>query len=125
MSKFKASNGITVSSETQGITGFRRIKFETELGSATVEISGRAMAALIEALDFEREDEARKIPSTAEYITWCDPGDNGEERIAMRYGHHANRVWRMGMDTFDEDELVHDFIGDAPVTVLVVKAEEE
>jgi len=125
MSKFKASNGITVSSETQGITGLRRIKFETELSRETVAISGQAMAALIEALDFEREDVVRKIPSTAEYIAWRDPGDNGEERIAMRYGHHANRLWRMGMDTFEEDELVHDFIGDAPVTVLVVKTEDE
>lgn len=61
------------------------------------------------------------IPSDAVYITWLDPGDNGEDRIAMRYGHPANRVWRIGFDTLNEEELVRDFIGNALVTVLVPK----
>lgn len=62
-----------------------------------------------------------KIPEGAEYITWSDPYDNGEERIAMRYGHPANKVWRVGVDTLDELHLLKDWIGDAEVTVLVRK----
>lgn len=64
-----------------------------------------------------------KIPEDAEYITWSDPYDNGEERIAMRYGHPANKVWRVGVDTLDELDLLNDWIGDAEVTVLVRKGE--
>lgn len=64
-----------------------------------------------------------KIPEGAEYITWSDPYDNGEERIAMRYGHPANKVWRVGVDTLDELDLLNDWIGDAEVTVLVRKEE--
>jgi len=118
---FKASNGVTVSSETQNLTGYRRIKFETENTAETVEISGEQMKALIEALDHERDQPAPKIPADASYITFCDIGDNGEERIAMKYGHPANKVWRMGFDTFDEADLVRDYIGDGLVTVLVRK----
>lgn len=64
-----------------------------------------------------------KIPEGAEYITWSDPYDNGEERIAMRYGHPANKVWRVGVDTLDELDLLNDWIGDAEVNVLVRKEE--
>lgn len=64
-----------------------------------------------------------KIPEDAQFITWSDPYDNGEERIAMRYGHPANKVWRVGVDTLDELDLLNDWIGDAEVTVLVRKEE--
>lgn len=64
-----------------------------------------------------------KIPEDAEYIIWEDPYDNGEERIARRYGHPANKVWRVGVDTLDELDLLNDWIGDAEVTVLVRKEE--
>lgn len=62
-----------------------------------------------------------KIPEDAEFIIWDDPYDNGEERIARRYGHPANKVWRVGVDTLDELDLLNDWIGDAEVTVLVRK----
>lgn len=61
-----------------------------------------------------------KIPEDAEFIAWYDPSDNGEERIARRYGHPANKVWRIGWDTIEESELMS-YIGDAEVTVLVRK----
>lgn len=63
-----------------------------------------------------------KIPEGAEFIAWYDPSDNGEERIARRYGHPANKVWRIGWDTIEESELMS-YIGDAEVTVLVRKDE--
>lgn len=177
MSEYTATNGVKVSSETQPLTGYRRIKFETDSVGELVEISGPNMQALIEDLDAEKDKELgrwrwpknpdyvvypieggysvfderrgvaefrnglyvhdmegeaardyalaqpeRKIPEEAAYITWRDPAD-GEDRIALRYGHPANRVWRIGFDTFDEDDLVRDYIGDATVTVLI-EAEE-
>lgn len=64
-----------------------------------------------------------KIPEDAEYIIWEDPYDNGEERIARRYGHPANKVWRVDEDTLDELELLNEWIGDSEVTVLVRKEE--
>lgn len=85
-----------------------RNEAETHVGSAT----------WLELIDTTPKP---KIPEDAEYIIWEDPYDNGEERIARRYGHPANKVWRVGVDTLDELDLLNDWIGAAEVTVLVRK----
>lgn len=57
MSEFTASNGVTVSSETQLITGYRRINFSVYGKTETFEVSGPFMSALIESLDHEKDHE--------------------------------------------------------------------
>lgn len=111
------------------------IEYDSELPYAFLNTSKEVVARFSElwlAERFEREiavgevvdtTPKPKIPEDAEFITWSDPYDNGEERIAMRYGHPANKVWRVGVDTLDELDLLNDWIGDAEVTVLVRKEE--
>ena len=68
MNDFTASNGITVASETQGITGDRRI----HVGDTTVQLSSAQTIALIEALDHERDEDLGRWrwPENPTYVVY-------------------------------------------------------
>lgn len=86
MNEFVASNGVKVSSETQGITGYRRIKFETDHTGETVELSGANTVALIESLDHERDEDLGRWrwPENPEYVVY--PTHGGYQVVNERNG---------------------------------------
>lgn len=57
MTVYEATNGIKVDSETQAITGRRRIQFDHGNHATAVEMSGEEAAALIETLDHEKDND--------------------------------------------------------------------
>lgn len=75
MTEFTASNGVTVSSETQILTGYRRIIFTAAGGVDTFDLSGPYAKALVEALDHERDEELGRWrwPENRNYVVKHDP----------------------------------------------------
>lgn len=103
--KFTASNGVTVSSETQAITGRRRIKFETEHVGEVFEVSGEYMTALVEKLDHERDQELGRWRYNSYLVIYQaenhQPGNRArsvyvlDERTAkMHMRHEGQAAWR-------------------------------
>ena len=87
MTEYKASNGITVDSETQGITGRRRITFDHGNHGTTIEMSGEEMSALIECLDQEKDESfGRWRPDRPSDYYAIPQGDGGVLVVDERSG---------------------------------------
>ena len=78
---FTASNGIKVDSETQGITGRRRVTFDGNHGTL-VEMSAEEAVALIEFLDHEKDEELGR---------WRDP-DNPRLTVYPTEGYETDEI---------------------------------
>lgn len=77
MTEYTASNGVKVASETQGITGRRRIQFDHGNHGTNIEMTSDEMAALIECLDDEKDRALGRWrwPKNRDYVVY--PVDGG------------------------------------------------
>ena len=82
MTEYQASNGIKVDSETQGITGRRRITFHHGNHGTLVEMSAEEAVALIESLDHEKDEELGR---------WRDP-DNPRLTVYPTEGYETDEI---------------------------------
>ncbi|MDL5351144.1 hypothetical protein [Microbacterium sp. zg-YB36] len=106
MSAFTASNGIAVQSETQGITGDRRIIFGSGDNARVITFSGKEMRALIETLDHEKDEDLGRWRwfEDAGYVVY--PGTTDPARKGVRGVTVLNEqiprpytVWEDNIDT--------------------------
>lgn len=81
--EYQASNGIKVDSETQGITGLRRITFDHGNHGTSVEMSAEEAVALIESLDHEKDDELGRWrwPENPDYVVYAPVGYSHYVRV--------------------------------------------
>lgn len=92
MTEYQASNGIKVDSETQGITGRRRITFDHGNHGTSVEMSAEEAVALIESLDHEKDEDLGRWrwPESPDYVVYAKGETEAEPRSGVRVVHESS-----------------------------------